>query len=422
MNHGHVNDLTRSLPQQPVTRRAVLRFLANGAFGGAGAMVGGLLWAVYGVVEMLQPWGQDTVYRDELGYEVVTDALLHWAYSVPGSLALLLTSLSLLGILRRLGLPIGRMSRAARVLASIALALALLSLTGLISSFDPLFTAPRIVGTLALGAATCLAGGEIWRMRGVSGWGIALLAIGLLGLFLLPLWPLVHALAWMPASSGAGFIALYGMGWTLTGSRLRRGSIATLYGKEESLVMDHGHFDALTRSLAGGPESRRMVLRLLAGGALSAAIARFGLTADADAGPRTSKAKTRTDRRHPGAVQSEGKQRKGKGKGKGKKGKGKDKDGPKPSDCGPGKKPCPDGGCVVEALCCPGQRMCAGGRCQLGCCDDEWECGDGSCVASGDCCDDEKPCGGGVCVSADACCPNEKRCQGEVGCFPADEC
>ena len=30
MNHGHVNDLTRSLPQQPVTRRAVLRFLAQG--------------------------------------------------------------------------------------------------------------------------------------------------------------------------------------------------------------------------------------------------------------------------------------------------------------------------------------------------------------------------------------------------------
>jgi hypothetical protein len=65
-------------------------------------------------------------------------------------------------------------------------------------------------------------------MRGVSGWGIALLAIGLLGLFLLPLWPLVHALAWMPAGGGAGIIALFGLGWTLTGSGLRFGSIETL--------------------------------------------------------------------------------------------------------------------------------------------------------------------------------------------------
>jgi hypothetical protein len=225
MNHGHVNTLKRSLVDATETRRADLRRLASGALGGAGAMVGGLLWAVHGPFEMLQPWGQDTVYRDELGYEVVTDVLLHWAYSLPGSLALLLTALSLLGIFRLRGAPVGRIDRAGRVLAYAALLFAVLNAAGVVGSFDPLFTAPRIFGTLALGAATCLAGGEVWRMSGVSGWGVALMTLGLLGLFLLPLWPLVHALAWMPASGGAGFITLYGMGWTLTGARLRFGPI-----------------------------------------------------------------------------------------------------------------------------------------------------------------------------------------------------
>jgi hypothetical protein len=151
MNQGHVNDLTRSLVAATETRRAVLRFLANGALGGAGAMVGGLLWTVYGVVEMLQPWGQDTVYRHELGYEVIIDPLLYWGYSVPGSLALLLTTSSLLGIFRLLGLPVGRTGRAGLILAYSALTLAVLSAVGVVAAFDPLFTAPRIFGTLALG-------------------------------------------------------------------------------------------------------------------------------------------------------------------------------------------------------------------------------------------------------------------------------
>ena len=81
---------------------------------GAAAVLGGLLWAPYGVFEMLQPWGADTVYRDERGYEVVTDSWLYWLYGLPGSLALLLTALGLLGVFARLGLPIGRPGRSDR--------------------------------------------------------------------------------------------------------------------------------------------------------------------------------------------------------------------------------------------------------------------------------------------------------------------
>ena len=188
--------------------------------GGAAAVLGGLLWAPYGVFEMLQPWGADTVYRDERGYEVVTDSWLYWLYGLPGSLALLLTALGLLGVFARLGLPIGRPGRTGLVLAYAALGLAALSVAGLLVLFDPLFTAPRIFGTLALGAATLLAGIEARRAGADRSWSAGLLALGLLGLNLLPLWPLVFVVGVVPEGGGAAVIALFGLGWALVGYRL----------------------------------------------------------------------------------------------------------------------------------------------------------------------------------------------------------
>ena len=187
---------------------------------GAAAAFGGLLWVPYGLFEMLQPWGVDTVYRDDRGYEVVTDAWLYWVYSLPGSLALLLTALGLLGVIALLRLPVGRTGRTGIVLTYAALALAALSLIGLAIRFDPLFTAPRIFGTVALGAGTLLAGIEARRIGAAQNWVAALLALGLLGLFLLPLWPLVFALELVPEGGGAGIIALFGLGWGLVGYRL----------------------------------------------------------------------------------------------------------------------------------------------------------------------------------------------------------
>ncbi len=49
--------------------------------------LGGVLWIPYGIFEMLQPWGTDTVYRDDVGYEVITNVPLYRLYSLPGSLA-----------------------------------------------------------------------------------------------------------------------------------------------------------------------------------------------------------------------------------------------------------------------------------------------------------------------------------------------
>ena len=112
------------------------------------------------------------------------------------------------------------MDRVALVLTYVALVLAVLTVAGVVLQFDLLFTGPRILGTFALGAATFLTGVEAQRAGATSGWTATLLALGLLGLFLFPLWPLVYAVTLLPEGAGAGIIALFGLGWVLLGYRL----------------------------------------------------------------------------------------------------------------------------------------------------------------------------------------------------------
>jgi len=54
----------------------------------------------------------------------------------------------------------------------------------------------------------------------VWGWPVTLVALGPLGLFLLPEQPLVYAVEVVPEGAGAGVIALVGPGWALMGHRL----------------------------------------------------------------------------------------------------------------------------------------------------------------------------------------------------------
>jgi hypothetical protein len=61
--------------------------------------------------------------------------------------------------------------------------------------------------------------------------------------------------------------------------------------------MDHGHVDALTRSVASGGSARRGLLRLLAGGALGGLVARLGLAETGAAQPKKHKAKSKPKQR-----------------------------------------------------------------------------------------------------------------------------
>ncbi len=189
---------------------------------GMAAMLGGALWLPYGVFEMLEPWGVATApYREDVGYEVVTDARRYVAYSLPGGLALLLSALGLLGARALLGLPGGRLDGVWRILTYLAVVLAVVSLVGVTALFDPVFTTGRIFGTLALGAAAFLAGVDLWRAGGRPGWALALVVLGLIGIFLFPLWPLVYAVQWLSEGAGAAAIALFGLAWVAFGWTLR---------------------------------------------------------------------------------------------------------------------------------------------------------------------------------------------------------
>ena len=186
-------------------------------WGGLAAILGGALWVPYGVFVMLEPWGAGVVYSDDVGYSVITNTSLFVTYSLPGSLALLLTSLGLLNVLAMLRASAGRIGRIALVLVYVALALSVLSLAGVILLFDPLFTSGRIFGAFALGIATFLAGVNARESHTAPGWMVALMALGLAGISLLPLWPLVYALMLVPEAAGAVFMALFGLGWMAAG-------------------------------------------------------------------------------------------------------------------------------------------------------------------------------------------------------------
>ena len=175
----------------------------------ATAVAAGLLWMPYGALELLQPFGPDTRYDEALGYDVVVDPGRFVGYSLPGSVALVLSGLALVALTARLP---GR-SRGARAAGATAAALGAVSALGVVVQVDPVFTGPRIVGTLLLGAGLLGA-----AAAAPAGRRLLLAALGAVGLLLLPLWPLVYALQWMSAGTAAGVFVLFGAGWLALGA------------------------------------------------------------------------------------------------------------------------------------------------------------------------------------------------------------
>jgi hypothetical protein len=184
--------------------------------------------------------------------------------------------------------------------------------------------------------------------------------------------------------------------------------------------MDQETFDTLARSAGLHGETRRTLLRLVAGGAFAGVAAHFGLLAGEARSANKHKASNRKratlHRRGPHASQAGGGlQTEGKGTGKGRRnGKGKGKHHPKPpKNPQPPDPPCPDGqGQCPDGACVPFDE----------CCSDQFRCSDGSCVFIFDCCPDEKRCNAELCIKDTLCCPGEKRCGSPGNCISADLC
>lgn len=188
--------------------------------------------------------------------------------------------------------------------------------------------------------------------------------------------------------------------------------------------MDHGAFDALTRTLVAGAGCRRAAVRLLAGGVFSGLTAHICTDERADA--KRKRRDQHGDRDQPDHVQAAGKKHKKKGKKKDKK-KDKDKEKPEIPPLPPGCQDCSECEMCQDDACVPDPalngvhcgdpsagdcRFCWDGQCLSACIDPEAICCQGECLP---------PCENGCNINSycSACnkapegkayCPGQNRC------------
>lgn len=190
---------------------------------------GGVLWIVHGYFRNMTPQGPDVVWREDLGYSPIVSTELFLLYNLPGVFALLLTAWAALSYLATLNTAHTGLKRTAQILALLAAVFGLIATAGQIVLFDPLTFGSISFGTPTLGLAIFLTGLAVASdSRGqehprVLGPGLMLL--GAIGLFILPLRPLMYALELLPLAFGALVFALFGAGWVVLGFNLRKAAI-----------------------------------------------------------------------------------------------------------------------------------------------------------------------------------------------------
>jgi hypothetical protein len=81
-----------------------------------------------------------------------------------------------------------------------------------------------------------------------------------------------------------------------------------------------------------------------------------------------------------------------------------------PDACCPEKKKCADR-CIDRRTCCPDEQPPCGQCSQPVCFHGFWRCES-----------QQKPCPDGTCVAQDQCCPGQRHCPGETSCIAVDEC
>jgi hypothetical protein len=174
--------------------------------------------------------------------------------------------------------------------------------------------------------------------------------------------------------------------------------------------MDRGDFDDFSRSVGRSVDTRRVVFRLLAGGALVGVAARLGLAEGTEAKKKRKRRTPQADQRTHDALQTEGNRNH-----KAKHHKKAREQTPAP----PPDPPCPEGlGQCPDKTCVPFNQ----------CCSDQDRCGDRTCVSKDDCCPGEKKCppdsesgsASRICVGKTDCCPDEKKCG--VNCIARQAC
>ena len=194
-------------------------------------VAGGILWIIHGYFRSMTPLGPDQEWREDLGYSQILNTALFLLYDLPGVLALLLTSWATLSYLPMLSTPRTGVKRAARLLLILGFIFGLVSAAGLMIRFVAPTTAGLDVGTLVLGMALFLAGlaavkggNRLYDHPGLA--APVLMLLGAVGIFTLPLRPLMYAFTLVSVAVGAAVFALFGAGWIVLGFGLGHDTVA----------------------------------------------------------------------------------------------------------------------------------------------------------------------------------------------------
>jgi hypothetical protein len=188
--------------------------------------VGGILWIFHGYFRFMTPQGPDAVWREDLQNSLIVSTELFLLYNLPGVLALLLTAWATLSYLPRLRTATTGLKRAAQILVLVASIFGLIAAVGVVVLSVPPTVGGISFGVPVLGLALSLSGLAVIR-DGTRHYGHPrllgplLMLLGVIGMFTLPLQPMVYALALLPLPFGTAVFAMFGAGWVVLAFSLR---------------------------------------------------------------------------------------------------------------------------------------------------------------------------------------------------------
>jgi hypothetical protein len=141
-------------------------------------------------------------------------------YNLPGVLALLMTALGAFPYVAAVHPVKRKLGNVSRVLLVIAAVFGSMAAVGQLGRFDALTTGGVSFGVLFLGLALFLAGLATSAKNTGTGrygpvQGIELMLLGITGMLILLLRPLVFALQLLPLAFGTAACVLFGVGWIL---------------------------------------------------------------------------------------------------------------------------------------------------------------------------------------------------------------
>jgi hypothetical protein len=188
---------------------------------GLAAIIGGALWCLYRVFEMLSPLGVARAYDDEVQYDRVLNSSLYRLYFGVGStsvalLSVVLLAISGLGVRRRL-------LRVGQVIGVISLLFGTIGFVGAMLLATILAGAGTLMGSAVLGVGNFLVVLGLGR-RPERRVRIVMIALGVIGLTILPLRPLVNAFALFPPNVAVMIMVAWGVLWGVAGVLLSRTS------------------------------------------------------------------------------------------------------------------------------------------------------------------------------------------------------